>query len=78
MLISLRIGENWTVWNLFVCYKKYGHKNMFIELLPGVVGVLFLLDGDHTQDRVGVLVVEREMGNSEMLQIQSNNMFLQL
>ena len=51
---------------------------MLIELLPGVVGVLFLLDGDHTQDRVGVLVVECEMRNSEMLQVQSLRLFLQL
>lgn len=41
------------------------HQN--VESLAGVVGVLLLLDGDDSQDGVGVFVVESEVRDSVML-----------
>ena len=39
--------------------------------LPCVVGILFLLNGDHPQDGVGVLIVEGKVRNSIVLKKQA-------
>ena len=41
------------------------------SLLPRVVCILFLLNGDHSQDGVGVLIVEGKVRNSIMLKNQA-------
>ena len=39
-----------------------------VFVLPSVVGVLLFLDGDHSQDGVGVLIVKGKVRNSVVLQ----------